>query len=588
MREAKSNLRKNAARLPCLILLAVAAAAIFAVRAQAITSPYTVTSDYILFDIDKKILYCEGQSEFLFKKLRFQAKTIRVDVKSNVLIAEGNVVLTTMMTGPAATAAGAPQAAVADAPELTISEESATRLDQDVKSSETSGMQSYEGDQLKFDIERMTGELIQSRKTVRHIYFQGEALQEISELPVIGEGLYIYDDPSIQSNAVTATRFRVSSENQYEAWQAKMYIKGNKVLALPYYTNTAKKLTPGNLRLTNVKYSSNSSWGGGVSYRYKETRGKQGFIDTIYNADSPNRYTANAKQAFKLNNSTSGGVSISKLFSGDSGYSLNMMRHSGRSRSANADISYAKDRPLTLRLGGNTVWNKSRLRGYLNTSNQKLYDQASVNALINLDNDTRYIGKSRKLGYNTNAHADFNNERSMDSRGSFFVGVSAFRSGVKVTDHSHMNVSVSSGLGADTTGGARASVGTAVRYNYNISRGKLLNFSYNVRNSRSYGSSVAEQSVSAGVSIAGSSRWNSNISTGYDLRQNRFGELSTTVDYTFSKKCRVWSSLMYDINAKHYSYKNFNMTYNLYGTMINTTWAVEGNDFMVDFASNFH
>jgi hypothetical protein len=583
--------KKFIERSPWLLLIAFAVVAFFAARAQAITSPYTLTSNYILFDIDNKIIYCEGQSEFIYKTLRFQAKTMRVDVKSNVMIAEGDVVVSSMATG-VAIAAGAPQAAAPNAPEMSLSEEAEARLKQDVQSREGLGVQTIEGDQLRFDIDRMAGELIQSRKNVRHIYFQGESLQEVSALPVIGEGLYLYDDPSIQTNAVTAVRFRVLPDNHYEAWQTKMYVKGNKVMSLPYYTNTAKKITPGNVRLTNVKYSSEGNWGGGASYRYKETKGKQGFVDVIYAAgDSPRRYTANAKQAFQLNKRTSGGFSIGSMFSGGAGYALSLMKHGSSMRSFTADANYSKDRPTTLRFGGNTMLGKLRVRGSMYTSkmkaNSEYSDQSNMNALVNVDRDTRYIGKGRKFGYNASMNANLDNQKGMDSRNSYFVGISAFRSGIALSPRSHVNMSMSTGAGADTEGAFRTSASTALRYSYNVSRGKMLNFSYNVRNGRSYGNSVSDQSVGLGFSVSQSTHWNSGISTGYDLRHSKLSDVSTSIDYAVSKKCRTWTSLIYDVEQNHFSGKNLNMTYNLYGTTVNATWLGEGNNFMIDFNSSF-
>ena len=159
MKAAKLNIKRIAKNPLRLIVVALAATVFFSARAHAITSPYTMSSKYILMDIDKKILYCEGDSEFLYKNMRFQSKTMRVDLKNNVMIAEGNVIVTAIGIS-AGVAAAAPQAAVPDAPEKSGAEEADARLKQEIQNRETSGVQSYEGDQLRFDIERMNGHRI--------------------------------------------------------------------------------------------------------------------------------------------------------------------------------------------------------------------------------------------------------------------------------------------------------------------------------------------------------------------------------------------------------------------------------------------
>jgi len=580
--------RTSIGRLFVVLAAAFAIVGLASCGAQAISVPYTVSSNYILFDIDNKILYCEGQTEFLHKMIRFQAKTMRVDVKSHVLIAEGDVVVTSMapLTGAGALP-GAPAVATSSLQFQTITEEADARLQEEAQSRENSRVQTYEGDQLRFDIERLTGDLVQTRKNMRHIYIQGAALQEVSELPVIGEGTYLYDEPSITTNAVTAVRFRVSPGDQYEAWQSKIWVKGNKVLSLPYYTNTARKFTPGKWRINNVRYSSNTSWGIGGNVKYNETKGKEGFVNVGYRKEGEQRYTLGLKQSFALNARTGGGLTISNLFGSDHSYGLSFMRHGGTMRNISADMSYSEDNPFNVNISGNTRFNKMRLRGYLHSSSSGKYDASSLSGLVDLDRDTRYIGNKRKIGYNFNAHGDWRNDRYNSSEGSMFVAVSAFRSAINITKRSHLNISTNTGIGADTEGGARTSVGAALRYGVNVGRGKLFNISYNVRNGRSSGTANADQSLSTSFSLSKGMRWNTNISTSYNLRASQIGEVSTSVDYRFSKKCRLWSSLVYNTELSRFTVKNYNMSYNLYGTTINTSWFTEGNDFIIDFVSNF-
>ncbi len=565
-----------------MVMAACAVTAFACVRADALSVPYTLSSNYILFDIDNKILYCEGQAEFLHKMIRFQAKTMRVDVKSHVLIAEGDVVVTSMAPPP-----GTSAVATSTVQPQTLDEEADERLKQETQSRENSRVTTYEGDQLRFDIERLTGDLVQTRRTVRHIYVQGESLQEASAAPEIGDGTYLYDEPSITTNAVTSVRFRVSPGDQYEAWQSRIWVKGNKVISLPYYTNTARKFTPGKWRINNVKYSSNTSWGLGGSVKYNETKGKEGFVNIGYSEMSANRYTLGMKQSFLLNSRTGGGLTVNNLLGSNQTYALSLLRHGGAMRNISANMNYSRDNPFQVNLSGNTKFKGMRMRGYLHSSSSGKYDASSINGLVDLDRDTRYLGKKRAVGYNYNVHGDWRNDKASSAAGSMFVAVSAFRSAINISKKSHLNLSTNTGVGANTEGGARTSLGAAVRYSLNVGRGKLFNLSYNVRNGRSSGTANADQSVSSSFSFSKNMRWSTNFSTTYNLRAAQIGEVSTSIDYTFSKKCRLWSSLIYNTEENRFSVKNYNLSYNLYGTTVNTSWFTEGNDFIVNFASNF-
>lgn len=556
-------------------------------RAAALDAPYTMSSDYIMFDIDKKVVYCEGQSELLYKLLRIQAKTIRVDVKTHVLLAEGDVIVTTMAGGGAGTPApGEPAAAQPGAGSQTLSEEADARLSLEVDSRINGQRNSYQGDQLRFDLERMAGILLQTRSEVKRIYIAGETLDEVSEVPKMGEGI-LYDEPYLNTNAVTSVRFRVSPGDQYEAWRARLWVKGNKVINVPYYTNTSRKVTPGNWRLKNVRYSSNSDWSVGASIRYKKERDSQGFFDIVYSADGRRRYSANLRQAFSMGRQTGGVLSMNGLFGGDRGYGLSLSRHMGATRSASLNLNYLREGPIGMQFSGNTSWNGMRVRGFLHARRFHTGNQSSLNALVDIDGKTHLIGKKRNFGYQCNSSLKLGNEKNRDAEGSVFVAASAFRSGIELTNRSRVSLSVSTGLGMDTEGAARNTVGSSVTYSIITGRNRLISSSYRTKSSRSNGNTSAEQYVSASYSISKSNRWRTTIGTSYDLRKTELGSYTATMDYVFSKKCRLWSNLTYDSKLDRFSSKNYNLSYDVYGTTVNTNWFVETNDFSFDFSTNF-
>jgi len=574
-RTPRSGKRTVAVSVAVVLLLFLAA-----VRAEALSAPYTLGSKYILFDIDKKIIYCEGQSEFLYKTMRVQADTIRVDVKFHVLYAEGNVVVSTM---------GSTSKAAPAAQQETIAEEDAERIERETTSRETASGSDYQGEQFRFDIERIAGELIQTRKNYRHIYLQGEALNEVSQLPVMNEGEFLYDEPEVTTNAVTASRFRVSPGDQYEAWHARMWVKGNKVLNVPYYTNSSKKITPGNWRLKSVSYSSNTNWNIGASVRYSEKRTRQGFVDLVYKKSGDTRYALGLNQAFQLGKLTAGSFSLSNALTGDSGYMLSLNRHGGSMRSQSLQIGYDRENPVNVRLTGNTKWDKKRVRGFVYATRSRTQSDPRINAIFDVDQDTKYLGKSRTVGYQINTHATYESGGYEDavSDGNVFVAVSAFHTGINLSKRSRVSMSSSSGLGAGTEGDVRGNMSGALRYSLTTRGGRLYSLSYSARNSRSYGRGYADQGLSASVSVSRSSKSTFSLYSSYDLRKSTFGSVSTNIDYIFSKKCRLWSDMTYDLVENHLASKNFNMSYNMYGTLVNTRWFVESNDFMFDFSTNF-
>jgi len=566
-----------------LALALLALVSLYGQAALALGSSYTLSADYIMFDIDKKIAYADGHSEFLFKKMRFQAESIRVDIKTNVLYAEGNVVMTTMaVSGDAESNSGLTTET------LTITEEEGERLEAEAENRESGRLKSYEGDQLRYDMERMAGELVETRKRYSKTYIVEESLEEVSDVPIIGEGIDLYEEPVITTNAVTSIRFRVSPGDVYESWRARVWMKGNKVINVPYWTNTSKKFTPGKWRLKNVRYSSNTDWRIGTSVRYKEAKSKQGFFDLTYSADGDSRYEASLRQAFKFNRQMSGNVSLSNLFGGSRGYALSLSRFSGTGRSSSMGLNYNGGGQIGARYNGFTKWDKTKVNGYVNLSRYRAGDLSSLSALVNFNRDARYLDKERKFRYQLSSHARLDNNKYYDSKGSAFVAISAFRSGINLTNKTKLNLSAGTGLGITTEGTARNNLDFAVRSSTRLGSGPLVSVGYVYGNRHSSGTVNSEQTLSFALSKSRQGKWNTNFSTAYDIRDRKARSFSSGVDYVFNTKLRIWTNLTYDLRDGNFSSKSFSSIYKLYDTNINFRWFVENNDFTLDFNTKFN
>ncbi len=584
-------------------MLACVLACLCALPSFSLDKPYTASADYIMFDIDKKILHCEGQAELIFGMLRVQAKNIKVDTKTHILHAEGTVTLSTMLRSPTPAVAGT-EKAVCGTKEVkvpgailsdgeTMAEEADRKL-KEIDACEKSGnIQNYEGDVLLFDLQKMAGVLIKTKSEVRKIYLQGEELYEVSEMPQIGEPKYLYEEPDIMANAITAKRVRISPDDAYEAWNSVLWFKGNRLTQLPYWTNTSNKLTRGNIKLKKIKYSSNNDWGLGTRYRYSDAKGKKGFVDLNYYGDGGHSYVANLSQQFKFKNNLSGSLGMGTLFGSRRSYSISMMRHGGSVRNQNMNLSISRKGRQSFRLGTTAKMGSTQIQGYFRAFKNKhvvSYNglgQSSMDAMVRFMGKTRPVLRNDKYKYRMSSSLGWQNNRANDSAGSMFVGLSMFRSAIKITKKLRISTSLNGGVGGYTEGSIHNNYGSSVRLNQNLGHGKSFGLSYRYNQNRDIGETSSSQSLSSTYSMARGRTFNVRLSSSYNLRRNRFGSLSTAFNYELNKKASLQSNLIYNLERGVFSVKNYNLRYDFYGSMLTTYWNVENNDLIIDFSSKF-
>ena len=598
----RMNTAKNAGKIIavrryiCVVLLA--AASIFAARpAAALDKPYTASGDYVLFDIDTKIIYCEGQTELLYGMMRMQAEKMRVDVKTHVVYAEGRVVIQTMMPMTLRESAeesraegqdGAPETEEKESPQ----EQSVVQIQKIEESVRQGNVLSYEGDVLVYDLFRKGGVLMKTREEVRKIYLQGETLDVVSELPLMAEPGYLYEEPSIMANAWTAKRIRVTTdEGKYEGWSTTLWVKGNKVFStpLPYYTNTGKGITPGNLRLKRVSYSSNTDWNIGAQYEYSEKKGREGTMDLRYAADGKQWYSASVNQRFNLGKKLSGNLGMGNILSGRRSYNMSMTRYSGGSNIRSFNMGYNKggSRDFSINsskkifgINTNSIVTASRSGG-------GSFARSNVKALMRFADLTKYIDNKKKFSYRVNSSVAWENVPDRDTDASMFVGVSLFRSAIRLSEKSSMNTSFNVNLGRDTGGGSSDSYSSALSYNMGVGKNRNLGVSYKVGQNLSSGRTNASQYMSLSYSFTQFNVMNVRFSSSYDLRESRLGTVSSRLSYEVSKKSSFWTDLVYDVKRSRFNIKNYSLSYNLYGSMLNTRWYMESNEFVMDMATKF-
>jgi hypothetical protein len=151
-----------------------------------------------------------------------------------------------------------------------------------------------------------------------------------------------------------------------------------------------------------------------------------------------------------------------------------------------------------------------------------------------------------------------------------------------------MSLTANLGYGGNTDGYMNSSFGTSVRYSVNMGTGKSIGMSYKFGESRNNGNPNVDQYISFSYSVAKASRFNTNLSTSYDLRKGRIGTIATMLNYEMNKNTTLWTDLIYDMETSRFSVKNYNLRYNLQGSMITTNWLIESNDFSIDFSSKFN
>lgn len=595
------NLSRNVNRLswgrilPLLLMLSV----FMPVRADAILpilqKSYTLASDYIMYDTENKVAYCEGHSEMTYGLMRIQADNIRVDTHTHLLFAEGKVIIQSMVNRNVRDLSSEGEATILESnieivnAGLVTDKDRADAQERIMQENiQKSLVQTFEGDVLLYDLTEYAGVIIKTKDEVSRTYIVGDALDVVANPPIMVEAEYLYEEPYIMTNAWTAKRLRINPGNFFEAWQTMIWFKGNKVIpaTIPYYTNTGKGFTPGNLRLKSVRYSSNSNWNVGALYTYSKKKQKKGTVSLDYSGDGKQSYRASLSQEFRLAKSMNGSMSLSNLFSTQDSYNVMLNRNLGGSKrqTFTGSLSDAGGKSLSLDDSRKFAGLPLTTRLTLN-KNSGSYNAENTKLSFRLGHKSRYIGTGKKKAtLQLNTTLDYSNSSKKDSDTNAFVGVTISKSGIPLPMKVRLYTSLQGGYGVHTDGYTNDSYS----YNMKLDRG-IMGMSYNVSQNRSLSGTRASQYVSMSVNFnaLGNNKLNMLLKSSYDLRRNNIGIISTNLKYMMNKRSTIWTDLYYDMGVQRFSMKNYNLRYDLYGSALNARWYVESNDFMVDVATNF-
>ncbi|MFH1539501.1 MAG: hypothetical protein ABIH66_11115 [bacterium] len=566
-----------------LLLLLFAAAG----PASAINAPYTVTGDYVIFNIDSKTVSGTGKVQVLYDPITITADSIQVDVSEHILKARGNVQIVTSVV---------PEDPDGEEGEMKQTEEAFDEEGNEnvsylIVREEEGNQKIYVGDTLVYDLNFMQGALVQTRGNVRKIYLWGETLEETTALQKLTEHIDLSDDPGTGDSSIVANRFRVSPNARYEAWHAAMWIKGNKIITLPYFTNTGRGMMPGNWRLKKASYSTNSNLSITSEFRYKDAPSKRGVITINYRDMAERHMALSLQQQFKVNKKTSSSFSISNFLAGGQNYNLAVNRRRSR-YSQNLSLMYKPKESRSLNFNTTLPWKDSPIQTSLGFTHN--LPSESHNMFLNMfaGGRSKYFGNRKNLGYRLTGSLQYQNYDYKYGEGysvtNSFVGVSFFRSAIRVGKGSLVSTTINLGHNANTKGNSNSKFGGTVNYNRNFGGGSVFNCSYSYnKNSFSSDSAAAMQNLSLSLNFRRISQWNARLASMYNINTNKFSDLSLFFDHKINKNLNLSSSLQYSLEDHRFAMGHYHARYNLLGTMVNTTWNKENNDFVVDLNSQF-
>lgn len=560
-------------------MLLLLAAVCVARCARAADVPYTITADYMYFNIDKKVIECTGHALIEYQDLRISADNIRMDAKEEIVLAEGGVRVVTLRADPS-------RIAPADAPDAkadiaTISTENLKNEVESVRSGDTA---SIHGEMLIFDFKYLQGMIVQTDDKVQKVYFQGTGLAPSAAIPNLRKPEFMDDVESEPLTSLTASKMKISPDDMYEAWHATLYIKGGKTLTLPYYTNDTGKVTPGNWRLKRIRYSSNDNFTMGVDVRYSEKKGKRGFVSLSYLDKGSRHFGIGVDQQLTLAKNISGSVSLDGMGTDDGAVGINLNRYIG-SRQHSLYMRYYNNGyeninySLTSRMGSKTF------RGYVQGGWNRESGIGNFNSDFTLSPPTHYYGKKRKLSSSMTYTMGVTDSTPAAMRGSAFVGVSMNRSGWSMGKGGKISAGMSTGYGADTDGLPRNNFVANVTYNRSITKYSMLTLSFRYRDEVSNGERYNGEYLTTSFNVGKGARWNSYFSSSFDIDRGRFSSVQGTLNIKIGKKCDLSTTAVYDLFEQHFSDNIFHINYQFYGSTVNLHWYKETNDFVMDFMS---
>jgi len=208
-------------------------------------------------------------------------------------------------------------------------------------------------------------------------------------------------------------------------------------------------------------------------------------------------------------------------------------------------------------------------------------------AFVRINGGTKYFSDKKKYAYRINTSLGYDNSNYRDADSNFFVGMSVYRSAIKISRITSLSTSFNVGFGSHTEGYNQATLGSSIRYNVSMGRNRLLGITYKTGQNSSRNNTYATQYLSLSYSHNRYKLWNMSLTTSYNLRASRIGTVSTRFGYEFSNKLDLQTNLIYDVRQSRFNMKTYQVAYDLMGSMLNSYWNVETNDFIIDINTQF-
>lgn len=571
-----------ARRIGVAILLIMALAA---GRAAALESSYIVSADYIYFNIDKKTLSCTGHVLLTYDDIRIYSDEMRVDVKFDVLEANGNVRVVSVAV-PLAKAAAVVPAGPVEKDAVVQETESAKK---EIDNSRTGDTLALHGEFLQYDMNYMQGMILQTSGKVQRYWFKGAELGQVAPIKNMRAGEYFDATSATPMTSMTARKVRISPANKYEAWKANLYVEGGKTIGLPYYTNDAGKIVPGKWRLHRINYSSNDNFSFGVGIRYNEKRNSQGTFSLDYRDKGSAHFVLGLDQQLHLGKSIGGSMSLSDIGASDSALNLNLNRYTTGLRSQSLGVRSTLAGSTSMNMNMNDTWKNTSIRAMVSSYfDSKVDAPGSLSATFNVTPPSKYLDRRKKLNAGMDTGISYYDYGSSDPSTDAYASFSLNRYSWAAGRHAQMSSGINYGINADDSGNLRNTVGGSVSYNLTLHRNTSMSMSYRTSQGVSNkGGGSHSQGVSTSVSYMKGAKWSTRLSSSFDLLTGRMSMISGTFDFTVNKKARFSTTAAYDTALNHFSTNIFHLNYRFYGSQMNVSWYKESNNFMVDFVSQF-
>ena len=322
----------------------------------------------------------------------------------------------------------------------------------------------------------------------------------------------------------------------------------------------------------------------GVDVRYSEKKGKRGFVSLTYRDKGSRHFGVGLDQQLTFGNNISGSVDFEGVGTDDSSFGVNINRYAG-TRQHSLNLRYYNNGYENLNYSLTSRWGNRMLRGYVTSGWNRISGVGNYSSDFTLSPPTHYHDKKRKLSTSMTYNMGVSDSTPAATRGTAFVGVSMNRSGWNVGKGGTISAGMSSGYGADTDGMSRDNFVANVTYNQRIGNYNSISLSYRYRDEKSNGARYNNQYLSTSFNLGNGAKWNSYISSSFDIDRGRFSNVQGTFNIKLGKKCDISTTAVYDLIENHFSDNIFRVNFKFYGSTVNINWYKETNDFVMDFMS---